>query len=328
MYTVNLDKARKALPAAAVKDFDDIVEQRVLGASKHIQMIGKMIEQIAVDSVETNRTIAEMLERIQEVCQFFIHTRGEASQAITNAVYLMTAGYRQHEERDIRTYAQRIIDVKKQYERDCTAASETAVSYAVEIGNRMSAIMVYDYSSSVEAFLRKINGPKRIYIPESRVINGGAPFVQPCLEAGHQIHFIPDASMMYYMKSCDGVFMGAESIYPDGTGFNTTGSDIVGLLCDYFHVPLYFISPLIKLDVRPVYGKEKCTVINDLRSKLEPVANPKQVKGTIDYTAPELLAVSPGFIKAFITEQGVIPATQLYDISMKYIKELRGADDV
>ena len=192
MYTVNLEKARKALPAAAVKDFDDIVEQRVLGASKHIQMIGKMIEQIAVDSVEKNR--------IQEVCQFFIHTRGEASQAITNAVYLMTARYRQHEERDIRTYAQRIIDVKKQYERDCTAASETAVSYAVEIGNRMSAIMVYDYSSSVEAFLRKINGPKRIYIPESRVINGGAPFVQPCLEAGHQIHFIPDASMMYYMK--------------------------------------------------------------------------------------------------------------------------------
>ena len=59
MYTVNLEKARKALPAAAVKDFDDIVEQRVLGASKHIQMIGKMIEQIAVDSVETNRTIAE-----------------------------------------------------------------------------------------------------------------------------------------------------------------------------------------------------------------------------------------------------------------------------
>lgn len=93
-------------------------------------------------------------------------------------------------------------------------------------------------------------------------------------------------------------------------------------------MPLYFISPLIKLDVRPVYGKEKCTVINDLRSKLEPVANPKQVKGTIDYTAPELLAVSPGFIKAFITEQGVIPATQMYDISMKYIKELRGADDV
>ena len=48
MYTVNLEKARKALPAAAVKDFDDIVEQRVLGASKHIQMIGKMIELLTV----------------------------------------------------------------------------------------------------------------------------------------------------------------------------------------------------------------------------------------------------------------------------------------
>ena len=71
MYTVNLEKARKALPAAAVKDFDDIVEQRVLGASKHIQMIGKMIEQIAVDSVEKNRTIAEMLERIQDGLSVF-----------------------------------------------------------------------------------------------------------------------------------------------------------------------------------------------------------------------------------------------------------------
>ena len=141
MYTVNLEKARNALPAAAVKDFDDIVEQRVLGASKHIQMIGKMIEQIAAESVEMNRTIADMLERIQEVCQFFIHTRGEASQAITNAIYLMTAGYRQHEERDIHSYAQRIIDVKKQYEQNCTTALKTAVSYAVDIGNRMSAII-------------------------------------------------------------------------------------------------------------------------------------------------------------------------------------------
>ena len=67
-------------------------------------------------------------------------------------VYKRQAGYRQHEERDIHSYAQRIIDVKKQYEQNCTTALETAVSYAVEIGNRMSAIMVYDYSSSVEAF--------------------------------------------------------------------------------------------------------------------------------------------------------------------------------
>ena len=52
MYTVNLEKARKALPAAAVKDFDDIVEQRVLGASKHIQMIGKMIEPVSYTQLD------------------------------------------------------------------------------------------------------------------------------------------------------------------------------------------------------------------------------------------------------------------------------------
>ena len=168
---------------------------------------------------------------------------------------------------------------------------------------------------------------KTIYIAESRVINGGKPFVKPCIEAGHQIHFIPDASLMYYMKECDGAFMGAESIYPDGTGFNTTGSDIVGLICDYYKKPLYFISPLIKLDVRPVYGKEKTIVINDLKDKLQDVADPDNHKD-IDYYTPELLGVCPEHIKGFITEKGVIPSIQLYDTAMQYIKELRGEEDV
>ena len=36
------------------------------------------------------------------------------------------------------------------------------------------------------------------------------------------------------------VFMGAETLYADGTGFNTTGSDIVGLICNYYHI--HYIS--------------------------------------------------------------------------------------
>lgn len=327
MYVVDKEKARAALPKGVVQDFDDIVTQKVLGASTHIKMIGNMIEQIALE-YKTNGNIEEMIQRIDEVCNFFIATRGEASQAITNAIYQMIKGIHHHTNHDQSSeVVQAIIDVKDSYAKSNKKAIDQAVSYAVEIGNRMQNILVYDYSSTVEAFLRGLQAGKTIYIAESRVINGGKPFVKPCIEAGHQIHFIPDASLMYYMKECDGAFMGAESIYPDGTGFNTTGSDIVGLICDYYKKPLYFISPLIKLDVRPVYGKEKTIVINDLKDKLQDVADPDNHKD-IDYHTPELLGVCPEHIKGFITEKGVIPSIQLYDTAMQYIKELRGEEDV
>lgn len=327
MAAIDKEKVRASLPICVLRDFDDIVEQRVLGASTHIKMIGNMIEQIALE-YEQQGTREEMVKRIDGICDFFIATRGEASQAITNAIFQMKKGLHQYSpETPLPTIVKNIIMVKEAYRELNKKAVDKAVGYAIEIGNRMSSIMVYDYSSTVETFLTKLDPGKTIYIAESRVINGGVPFVRPCLERGHHVHFIPDASLMYFMKNCDGAFMGAESIYPDGTGFNTTGSDIVGLLCAYYKKPLYFISPLIKLDIRPVYGLEKTIVINDLEQKLKCVADPEGY-GTVDYHTPELLGVCPEHIKGFITEKGVIPSSQLYDIAIGYLKELRGEDHV
>lgn len=328
MYVIDKEKARQALPDNVKQDFDDIVEQRILGASTHIQMIGNMMEKIALEEAE-HGNVEAMITRIDEVCQFFIATRGEASQAITNAIYQMMQGLHSYDTKeDVQTVAKKIIEVKDAYRKVSKEAIAQAVSYAAVIGNRMQTILVYDYSSTVEAFLRALTPGKTIYIAESRVINGGKPFVKPCVESGHHIHFIPDASLMYYMKDCDGAFMGAESIYPDGTGFNTTGSDIVGLICEYYQIPLYFISPLVKLDIRPVYGKEKTIVINDLTNMMEPIANPDQLEADIDYHTPELLAVPAKHIRGFICEKGVIPSNQLYSIALAYMKELRGEEDV
>lgn len=329
MYTINKEKARVALPDAILQDFDGIVDQTILGASTHIQIIGNMIEKIALDSIEKEQSVAVMIERIQEVTNYFMYTRGEASQAISNAIYQMTKGLHKYaKERNTKDIANCIIHVKNRYHEACVAANKKLVSYAIEIGNRMNTILLYDYSSNVEAFIKGLTGKKTMYIAESRIINGGFPFVKACIEAGHQIHFIPDAGLMYHMEKCDGVFMGAETIYPDGTAFNTTGSDITALLCKYYKIPLYFITPLLKLDMRPVSGKEKVPIINDLKDKLGIIANPENIDADIDYRTPELLGIDPEYIKGFITEQGVIPSSQMYSISINYMKELRGEEYV
>ena len=325
----NADEVRKILPATVIKDFDDIVFQKVLGASKHIKMIGEMIEAICIEDCKSEMSPTVFVEHIHLLGNFFIQTRGEASQAITNAIYLMIDGMEDDIENiDIKAITQRVIKQKNTYFTGAEKNMKQVVKYGVEIANRCEKIMIYDYSSTVEAILCNVEDAKTIYIAESRAINGGYPFVKPCLDKGHRIKFFPDASIMYYVKDCDLVFMGVETFYPDGTGFNTIGSDMVALTCNYYKIPLYMVTPLIKLDIRPVYGKRKELVINDLSDKLSKVATPENHATEIDYRTPELIGVCPEHIHSFITEKGIIPSTQMYDISIDYIRQLRGEDYV
>lgn len=318
---------RGMLPESVREAFDSIVEQRVLGAGNHISMIGDMIEAIAKRGVDEHRPTAQVIDEVLALADFFITTRGEASQAVSNAILLMIHDIRSCAGMDIEGAAARIIEIKDGYARTAAEAVKQCVAYGVRLAQTMERIFVYDYSSTVEKFLSclKDNGKQyEIYIAESRIIDGGKPFVKACRDAGHKIKFIPDASMMYYLKGCDGAFMGAETFYPDGTGFNTTGSDIVGLICRYYRIPLYFLTPMIKLDVRPAYGGRKKLVYDDLKDKLTAAWGDGADKEGIDFITPELVGVEPGFIRAFVTEKGVIPSGQMYGVSMEYSRNLRG----
>lgn len=322
------NNVRDILPVHMREAFDSIVEQRILGASNHIAMVGDMIEAIVQRGAEEHRPTAQVIEEIFAVTGFFIAIRGEASQAVSNAILLMIHNIRSYAKLDIKKAADLILKTKNSYARSAAEAVKQCVSYGVKLAEDMDRIFVYDYSSTVEKFLRGLKENEKkyeIYIAESRIIDGGRPFVKACQESGHKIKFIPDAAMMYYLKDCDGAFMGAEAFYPDGTGFNTTGSDIVGLICTYYQIPLYFLTPLIKVDVRPVSGGRKKLVYDNLKDKLTASWGADLNRDSIDFITPELVGVEPGFIRGFVTEKGVIPSGQIYGVSMEYSRSLREA---
>lgn len=324
--SINPNVARGVLPADVTSLFDDIVEQRVLGASNHIQMIGQMIESIALEGKKQQRTISEIISDIQVITDYFKATRGAASQAINNAILIMT--------KDITTWngdldlvIEKIIDSKNSYLQYNQQAVDKVIEYASSHLEEMNNILVYDYSSTVDKLLKvlgKFDKQYTIFISESRVIDGGYPFVKTCQESGHKIKFFPDAALMYYLKECDVALMGAETFLADGTGFNTTGSDLVGVICDYYKIPLYFLTPLIKLDIRSIYGHHKKLQINDLTKKLTVAWADSYLAKDIDFKTPELLGVPAEHITGFITEQGIIPANQIYGISLQFYQSLGG----
>jgi len=315
------DSIRAYLSSDAQNLFDNIVTQRVLGASAHIRMISQMIRDLCSTARVQNETTESLNTKIHQLAEFFIKTRGEASQAITNAIVLMTKGSSDQVDYDINTYIEYVLQNIDGFEQDNRQNLELINQYAQCVLSSMNSILLFDYSSTVGRMIETCNHRLEIFIAESRALDGGRPYVSQALKGHHKVHFIPDAAIYFYLRRCDGVFIGAETYCPDGTVFNTVGAEMVASLCDTFHVPFYVLTTLIKVDMRPIYGFIKPLLMLDLREKIS-LDLDHQFNDQIDYSYPEVVEIPSRLITAFITEVGIVPPSAMFQLSTNYFEEI------
>lgn len=307
------------------KQFDDIVNQRVLGASTHIHMIGEMFLDLAEIALEEKISGSELKENIKEVGDFFKCTRGEASCAVTNGINQMVYSMGHIEDKTVYEAVKTVKKAVEDYRRKSNQDIKKVAEYAKRLAEGMNKILVFDYSSTVNEFLKNLEPDKiQVYIPESRSINGGAEFAKTAVKQGLKVHFIPDAGIMYFLRQCDGAFCGAETMFPDGTAFNTIGTDMVGLICKFWKIPFYILTPMLKLDLRGIYGYQRTPVVNNLKHRFEGLGFTEQERNNIDFHCPELLPVAPSYITGFITEEGIIPTDGLYEQALAYGRKMGG----
>lgn len=313
------EKVRSLLPAATQSLFDDISFSRVLGATRHTDMIGQMINSV----IESNQDDPQKaFDAVIAVSEYFKSTRGTQSRAIYNGINLMVP--RPAPEVEAQAFLNDVQTRIKSYKSQAAEELNKIVAYSKAIFESMRAVMVFDFSSTVAAVLAALPSSVRVYIPESRALDGGKPFVPYAQKAGVKTHFIPDTAIMHYLRECQAALTGAESFYPDGTLFNTIGTDLVAVACNYLNVPLYALTPLLKVDVRPVYGYIRSSPMPyDFVERLAGHWSPEE-RENVDYKGVKLLSVSPQLVHAYITEEGIIPTAGLFPIAMKYNERLEG----
>lgn len=305
---------KAVLSPSARELFEDIDTQRVLGAGNHIKMIADMFLDIAA----SGQSADTMLQGVHSIADYFTKTRGESSRAISNAAAEMTGSLR-----DTQDSAEAAAQIKSSvfsFRKKSDAGLKKINACLSKLLVDIRSVMLYDYSGTVNniAALASQRGRELdCYIPESRVLDGGRPYLHSFLERGHRIHFIPDCAMYDYIGRCDAAFIGSETCYPDGTSFNTVGSELLGLLCKTFRVPLYVPTPLIKLDMRALDGYQKPPIIDNLTARMAGGWEEGESAG-IDFTCPELVAIPPEYIAAFITEEGIIPPWGMYAAALRY----------
>jgi ribose 1,5-bisphosphate isomerase len=309
---------REALSRDAQQLFDDIDTQRVLGASRHIRMITAMLEDLMERAKAQSLTAGETRRNLLALADYFIATRGQASQGISNAICMLVRKVKAGEATELDGLAASLKEDVLAYRDKSHDDLDRINDYALSLLRGMKTVLLFDYSSTVGMLAessREIGNGMTYLIPESRALNGGTPYVPQCRKSGHRIHFIPDAAIYYYLRQCDGVFIGAETYYADGRAFNTVGSEMVACLCRNFGVPFYVLTTLMKIDTRAQYGFVRPQVMRDLRGIIGDDAD-------VDYSCPELVEIPAEYITAYITEEGIYPPSAMYEASRRFVERM------
>ncbi|GHH98624.1 initiation factor 2 [Neobacillus kokaensis] len=317
---MNVEEVRNLLPESSCQYFDDIRYSRVLGANRHIEMIGDMIASIAIHEDST----AQIIDKTLELAKYFKAVRGSQSRAVYNAINYMINGLDQMRLQEYNQVKSFLIERLNSYFHKAEEDIAKIIEYANNVCEQYDSIMVFDYSSTLNKFILNANKKMNVYIAESRALDGGRPFVEGSLKAEHNTYFFPDSTMFEVLKKCQAAFIGAETFYPNGTVFNTIGSDILAVLCEHLNKPLYALTPMIKVDTRNIQGHTRLSPMPYDFSQKIALHWEEEIKKKVNFDGIKLLEIEPKYLRAIITEKGVIPPYAMFTIALEYAKNLEG----
>lgn len=299
------EQLRERLTFSA-EDFDDIFLGRKLGANSNIRSIIHMLEDIAGQVEEEQISGKEGWKTALELTDYFDQMRGDSSIAVRNAIHrLMEPVVEEGLSGEI--FASRLIRSCKTYQEESSHWNEKIIDCARSILKDVEVVMVYDYSSTVNAVLEEAESWGReihVFVPESRTLDGGMPFIRN--HRGSNLHFslIPDCAMGYYIKDCDAVLVGVETFCGDGGLYNTTGSLTLAILCREYGIPFYGITQMIKLDQELSVENPKELEEYDM-SQVFGVAD-VIVEVGMDMHCVGIELVPPKYITGYMTEKGFL----------------------
>lgn len=324
IMTEDSTRIRNYLSEEGAEHFDDIYFKRKLGATPNIRSISYMYMDVAKYASMNGLKSGDMISQIMDITSFFEILRGDSSYAITAAMKILTQGLEEYSERPVEETSRHIIQINTAYEEEASGWTRLIREYGYQVIKDKKSMLLYDYSSLAGAMIDEAakQGHKMdLYVPESRFLDGGLPFVRDGVRNGHKVHFFPDAAIMYFMKLADVALMGAETFFPNGDMANTIGSELVAMACKRFEKPLYIPTSLIKMDNRAIQGTGRKELHRDLQGKLASHW-PKELSESVDFVCPNLDVAPADTITGYITEKGVIPPGALFGECRTYLADL------
>lgn len=286
-----------------------IVDEGVLGASKHVALGNELLAYI-LDSVADRN---EALQRARLVSGFIARTRGQDTPVIGNSLSLLLSGL------DAVAAHKQVAELRTRIDNWTRAAAErkrTLIDTAVRHLGSSKGIMAFDYSSTVAAIvvaLAKVRPDLLVVVPESRSIAGGARYLDEFLPAGVSVRYVPDAAIEYAMHWCDAALFGVETLRADGSFLNTIGSRMIARLARLDGIEVYGCTDMLKLDMRSYEGRRPAPAIRKYDHALLEGLEITNLN-LADTSAPELEVIPAELVTGLLTEHGVVPPQAIWTL--------------
>src|SRR3989344_4243610 len=118
-----------------------------------------------------------------------------------------------------------------------------------EMRNYLNAFFSYAEKEETKTkLLKKVKQKKIIvYNTETRPLLQGRKTATELAKAHIPVHHYVDASMCNAIKEADCILIGADAITSEGV-YNKIGSELLAILANHYHKPLYICASLYKYD--------------------------------------------------------------------------------
>lgn len=301
-----------------------IVDEGTLGAGNHIELIQKLFKYLCKELQPEN--LWAVISTIQD---FIASTRGEEAPIITNTMHWLL---RDLQEESAENFKHALEDRIESWSREARSRKERLVEWGVEKLRHQSSILLFDYSSTVEAIVdglcQKLNKPPQFVVFESRVLDGGWPYVRYFMNQNLPIRYVPDSAMYFECTTADALLLGAENLWCNGSILNTLGSNAIAAIAQQQGLSVYGCCDLFKLDLRTYKGVYQQPSIKNyghllLDNNQKGRDQFQNLKTRIDTNVPEIEIVPPNLLNGIITDQGVVSPDSIHQLGQSYFPEIK-----
>lgn len=276
---------------------DDLAAYRLVGASACADRITCALEALATTAEAQGRDVRSTLT---EAGRTFCALKPDT------ALYLNLVEYLADGDVTAATVAER-VSVLRTYRHD---AQQRVVEQSVELLRAATTLLVHDYSSMVIRILDELGRqtPRHVVVTAGEPLGQGTRVARLVAEAGHDVTYVPDATVGRNAAQIDAFITGVETFYGDGSLANTVGTLSLALLCRHFGV--HVIAPAECLKLHP---RRHTVTVEELTARLlHPWPGPTEgVDPTWQIDDHVLDGVPGALITSYVTERGLASASEV-----------------
>lgn len=305
-----------------------IVDEGTLGAGNHVKLVQDLFLYLCREVKEEN-----CWQLILIIKEFINETRGQEAPVIANSIHWLLRGLENESDEEIQEL---LIKRSNEWNNKAEKRLHNLIDTGRQLLQNSSSVILFDYSSTVEAIVthlcKSLKKIPEIIVFESRVIDGGWPYVKNLIDLNIPVRYVLDSAMDRECSRADVVLLGVENLRCDGSLTNTIGSLAIARIAMEKGVKVYGCCDFFKLDLNSYKGVFKQPLIKDfgdllLDNKKDSAGNPLGKKrNLIDTVCPELEVVPPQLLTGFITDIGLIAPEEIKKKGEEYFPEAKMDD--